>query len=289
MNTAVMTPRRIPFFKSVRIFIIDVAILLGLIGLLIGGTMLGKEVIEISKLRSQIAQIAKFDEAVADFYQKFEGLPGDLLAAAAEREGMAYGDGTPGHGDNDGKISPCNLGWEWNLGCETSLFWSHLSAVGLIPQNFSADSRMTDYRIPDVSVLEPYLPESPLGEGIFIAVWNTDAAIEAPAPQLPYGNYYEISRIGGSVEGKLKDDIHALTPAQAHAIDSKMDDGLPLNGRVVVNGAANWPEDAWGTYAQPGENNCITPDKHYNTQEFFKANRPLCHIAIAFTCCKREE
>ncbi len=265
--------------------LLNVALACIVTGFLIGGVFITRDIIEISHLHSQIIQIETFDAATATFFDKYGGLPGDLLAVSAQRAGLAAGDGTPGNSDGDGKISPCSLGWQWNLGCETALFWGQLATAELLPDTFSADNHLYDRRLDQASILNAYLPESPVDSGLYVTVWNTDVAQESPAPRLPYGNYYEISRIEGIKEGKMIDNSNALTPLQARAIDEKMDDGVPLAGRVIVNGNAHWPKEAWGTLAKPGPDNCVAPDLSYNSYEYFKANRPLCHLAIAFKCC----
>lgn len=258
------------------------------IGLLLGLFAKFDEWVVLYKVRMQVAQITVFDEAVANFNDKFGGLPGDLLAIQAQREGLPAGNGTPGHGDGDGNISPCNLGWQWHLGCETALFWSHLYVSGMISDNFSADSRFTDGRLNRVGAMDPYLPQSNMKEGLYIAVWNSNASLPAPKPALPYGNYYEISRIAGVLEEKMVDDPKAFTPLEAHAIDVKMDDGLPFTGRVMANGNADWPKDAWGSFAKPGAANCVASNKTYNISYYFQAKLPLCHLAIKFNCCEKD-
>jgi hypothetical protein len=268
--------------------LVQLAILLMAMGLFVGGIMMGRELIETYHIHSEITQIGDLDAAIRQFYGKYEGLPGDLLAIKAEREGLPAGNGTPGHSDGDGNISPCNLGWQWHLGCETALFWSHLSVSGMIAENFTADSRFTDFRLSQVGSMFPYLPQSRLGEGIYIAVWNTNASQPSPRPQLPYGNYYEISGILGVIDEQMRDNSHVMTPAQAHAIDAKMDDGLPFTGRVLVNGEADWPKDAWGTFAKPGDASCVSPKKKYNIK-YLRSGTPLCHLAIKLECCGKEE
>jgi hypothetical protein len=285
-SAAASIPKQKHVSVSFNFTLVHAAIAFVIIGCVTGGALIGKAIVEVSLLHAQISQIGRFDEAVSTFYDKFGGLPGDLTAEKAYRVGLAAGDGTSGHGDGDGKISPCNIGWQWNLGCETALFWGQLSTTGLISENFSADNRLTDSRLQSVGMMDPYLPKSPIADGIYIAVWNTDASQASPYPQLPYGNYYEISRISGIVHGRMTDDANALTPAEASAIDKKMDDGLPLNGRIVANGGADWPKDAWGTFAKPGRHNCVSPDKTYN--EHFSST-PLCHVAIALACCKSKD
>jgi len=287
MSSAIITSSNSKFVTNLTLLQTAIACVVG--GLVIGSIFMAKDIIEISHLRAQISQIETFDAATADFFDKYDGLPGDLLSVSAQRSELVTGDGTPGHSDGDGKISPCNLGWQWNLGCETALFWGQLSSAGFIPDNFSADNTLFDRRLDKTSFIGPYLPQSPMDDGIYITVWNTDIAQESPAPRLPYGNYYEISRIHGIIEGKMVDDHNALTPLEARAIDEKMDDGSPLSGRVIVNGDTHWPEDAWGTLAKSGVNNCVSPEHYYNSYEYFKANRPICHLAIALKCCANQK
>jgi hypothetical protein len=269
--------------------LIHMAIVLMIVALLVSSAIMGEELVGAYRVHSQISQLATWDEAVRTFYDKFEGLPGDLLAIKAEREGLVTGDGTPGHGDNDGKISPCNLGWQWHLGCETALFWSQLADSGLIKDSYNADSRFTNGRLTHVGSLDPYLPQSSFGEGIYVTVWNTDKSQPSPGKQLPYGNYYEISRLRGVEEEKFIDDSKALTPAQSYAFDSKIDDGLPFSGRVVVNGDADWPKDAWGSFAKPDISNCVYIDNAYNITYLLRARAPLCHLAVRIDCCKKAD
>jgi hypothetical protein len=267
----------------------EVMVVLVVAGLFIGVILSGEEILRISRLRAQISQIGHFDEAIADFHDKYEGLPGDLLAVQADREGMPYGNGTPSHSDGDGKISPCNLGWQYHLGCETALFWAQLAEAGLISGSFTADSRLADERLEDAkATLAPYLPESPIGEGIYITVWNSDEAQESPAPRLPYGNYFELARIDRIEKEKIREKADAISPRQAAMIDSKIDDGTPYRGRILVNGGTTWPDDIWGTFAKPGSHNCVSPDDKYNTDNYFIARLPVCHLAIAFNCCKKK-
>lgn len=268
--------------------LIDIAIGFVVTGIVAGLTLGTHDIIKTSRLKSQIAQIEVFNQSVKNFYSKYEGLPGDLLAAQADKEGMIAGDGTPSHSDGDGKIAPCNLGWQWHLGCENALFWSQLSVTGMIEGDFKADKWITDSRLENTHNLASYIPVSAISEDIFITVWNSDEAQKSPGTPLPYGNYYEISRIDGIDNETMNDSPAALTPLEARAIDEKIDDGLPFFGHIVVNGNALWPEEAWGSMAKPGEDRCVSPAGRYNTRNYLKANTPLCHIAIAMTCCEKE-
>jgi len=265
---------------SIREFtLVQTAIVLMVAALFTGGALVAEELSKMYAIHEQVSQIAAFDQAVANFNSKYEGLPGDLLHVSAIRMGLPTGNGTPAHGDGDGNISPCTLGWQPHLGCETALFWLHLSAAGMIKGNFSEDGRLSDDRLEEIQEMDSYLPESPLEAGVYITVWNTNESQPSPEPRLPYGNYYEISGIDGISNGQMVDNPQALTPEQSYAIDAKMDDGKPFSGRVMVNGAADWPNDAWGTYAKPGGFNCVFTDKTYNTA-YLATHTQLCHLAV---------
>jgi hypothetical protein len=259
----------------------EIAVGLLIAGLAAGSLLAGHELAGLTKLHAQVSQLARFDEAVDNFHEKFDALPGDILAASAERQGLPAGDGTPAHSDGDGKISPCNSGWQWHLGCETALFWAQLSATGYIEDNFKADARLEDKRIQQVGFMAPYLPQSPMGEDVYVAIWSSSEDEMSPEPRLRYGNYYEISKISGIEEGKFIDNSNAISPLQAQALDKKIDDGFPLSGRVVANGSTDWPNDAWGSLAKPGTHNCVNKKHHYNVKEFPDAGQDLCHLAVA--------
>jgi len=274
-------------------FVLTMAeVMLGLVivGLLIGVMLCTAEIIEISRLRSQVSQIEKFDSAIQGFFNKFDGMPGDLIYVSADREGLPTGDGTPSHSDGDGKISPCNPGWQFNIGCETALFWAQLAFTGFIDGDFSADDALSDQRLKNASVtLAPYLPTSAMGDGIYVVVWNTDGEQPTPPPRLPYGNYLEITRISEVSDEKIKETTGALTPVEAESIDDKIDDGMPATGRIMVNGNTKWPEDIWGMMAKAGEDKCVAPDDQYNTHNYFMAHRQLCHLAVSLICCTRKD
>lgn len=274
-------------------FVLTLAeVMLGLviIGLLIGVMLCTAEIIEISRLRSQVSQIEKFDSAIQQFYSKFDGLPGDLISVSADREGLPTGDGTPSHSDGDGKISPCNPGWQFNIGCENALFWAQLAFTGYIDGDFNADDALGDERLKNASVtLAPYIPTSAMGDGIYVTVWNTDGEQPTAPPRVPYGNYFEITRINEVTDERIKETTGALTPVEAESIDDKIDDGMPTTGRIMVNGNTKWPEDTWGMMAKSGEDKCVAPDDGYNTRNYFMAHRQLCHLAIVLICCDRKD
>ena len=269
--------------------LIDIAIGFVVTGILAGLTMGTHQIIKASELKAQIIQIEKYKEAVESFNAKFEGLPGDLLAAQADRMGLVSGDGTPSHSDGDGKIAPCNLGWQWHLGCENALFWEQLSLTGYISESFVADKWLADSRLNSTGELFPYLPTSTLNPHIYVMVWNSDVAQPSPGTALPYGNYFELSHMNGVEKEDILDTEAALTPMEARTIDEKIDDGLPYFGHIYANGNAKWPQEAWGSMATRGDANCVTRQGRYNTRDMNLANKPLCHIAIAINCCEKQK
>lgn len=58
--------------------LIELSIVLVIIGLVIGGILVGQDLIKAAELRATISQKEKFDSAVNTFRNKFGGKPGDL-------------------------------------------------------------------------------------------------------------------------------------------------------------------------------------------------------------------
>jgi len=103
--------------------LVEIAIVLVIIGLLLGGALKGQELIDnarINRIKSDTDQISA---AIYSYQDRFGSLPGDDSNAVAN-VGAAAGD----VGDGDGTIEG---GWSSASG-ETKLAWSHLRLAGFL-------------------------------------------------------------------------------------------------------------------------------------------------------------
>lgn len=120
--------------------LVEIAIVLVIVGLLIGGVLKGQEMITNAKLKRIESDNAGLLAALYSYQDRYLQLPGDD-AGAADRFTI-YGGAATNNGDGDGAIglgaAPSE---DWNLpittawaagGQETIKFFSHLRAAGLI-------------------------------------------------------------------------------------------------------------------------------------------------------------
>lgn len=87
--------------------LIELSIVLVTIGLLVGGVLVGQDLIKGAEVRAQITQIEKFNTAANTFYGKYGYLPGDMTQSAAAEFGFLNPStraGTQGRGDGNGVI-----------------------------------------------------------------------------------------------------------------------------------------------------------------------------------------
>jgi prepilin-type N-terminal cleavage/methylation domain-containing protein len=117
--------------------LIEIAIVLVIIGLLLGGVLKGQELITSARVRNIISQQDGIKAAYFGFLDRFRGLPGDYSGATANIAGVsaASGCGLPasqGNGDGNGRID--------NIAAapfENVLAWEHLSKAGFINGSFT--------------------------------------------------------------------------------------------------------------------------------------------------------
>lgn len=103
--------------------LIEIAIVLVIIGLLLGGVMKGQELITQSKIRSVEKEFDGVTVAVLGYRERYKALPGD--DAQTEARWISSG-----KGDGDGRI-----GGDFNSVTatdESRLLWQHLRAAGLV-------------------------------------------------------------------------------------------------------------------------------------------------------------
>ena len=113
--------------------------MLVIIGLIVGGVLVGQDLISAANIRSQISQIEKYQTAVNTFRVKYGYLPGDIPDPTASSFGFTGRIWGMGNGDGllqGGWTGFWNVGWGQGAG-ETMLFWTDLSKANLIGENFS--------------------------------------------------------------------------------------------------------------------------------------------------------
>lgn len=97
--------------------LIEIAIVLVIIGLLLGGILKGQELITSARVRNIIAQLDGTKAAVYGFQDRYRALPGDFSAATTQISGATR------NGDGDGVIEGPD---------EAIAVWDHLSHAGFI-------------------------------------------------------------------------------------------------------------------------------------------------------------
>jgi len=102
--------------------LVEIAIVLVIIGLILGGVLKGQSLIDNAKYKNFVKHIDSVRAAVLTFQDQYRGLPGDLLNVSALPAGTVQGNGS---GKIDG--GHCNA-----TGEEACRVWSHLRYAGMI-------------------------------------------------------------------------------------------------------------------------------------------------------------
>src|SRR5687768_6441347 len=108
--------------------LIEIAIVLVIIGLLLGGVLKGQELITGARVRNIIQQQDGVKAAYFGFLDRYRALPGDYAQATNTIQGVTAGCGT-GNGDGDGQIEIA--------GNEYILVWEHLSRAQFINGSYA--------------------------------------------------------------------------------------------------------------------------------------------------------
>jgi prepilin-type N-terminal cleavage/methylation domain-containing protein len=195
--------------------LVELAIVIVIIGLLVGGVLTGQELIKASERNRAFAEIKQYESAIITFKGKFNGLPGDFINAR-----RIWGTITKsGNGDSEYTIPV-------NIGREDILAWQHLSLAKLLKAEYNGAQTSSGYTGEDCFYTPGInVPESALGKGIGFQIHS------------PGVYAYGIQSYSFKV-AKCK-DINNLnkgifTPYEAMIFDTKFDDGKPAEGRVII-------------------------------------------------------
>jgi len=129
--------------KQTGFTLVEIAIVLVIIGLLLGGILKGQEMITQAKIKNVINDFNGITAAVASYQDRYRALPGDDLNAATRWSGGVAGDGNgifntvgaPGAcAYNDAPSTPSGSTDECNL------FWWDLRLSGFVAGTTAADA-----------------------------------------------------------------------------------------------------------------------------------------------------
>jgi prepilin-type N-terminal cleavage/methylation domain-containing protein len=104
--------------------LVEIAIVLVIIGLLLGGILKGQEMITQARIKNVINDFNGITAAVNSYRDRYRMLPGDDNGAEA-RWGLATGSNGNGNGVIAGKYND-------TAGAESQLFWLHLRQAGFV-------------------------------------------------------------------------------------------------------------------------------------------------------------
>lgn len=209
--------------------LVELSIVLVILGLLVGGVLGGRSLIRASELRSITTQYNNYYSATRAFRDKYFALPGDMTnatsfwGAAAAPGTCATTAGTGAatcDGDGDGLITSI-VGSK-----ETHRFWQHLANAGMIEGSYQGISAAP---APETSI---NLPPGKVGHS-FWSVGNL-GLVSAGAYVMFAGDYGNLFEIGSGCATSAV-NCPLLNPEEVWNIDTKMDDGKPATGKLVVD------------------------------------------------------
>lgn len=205
--------------------LVEIAIVLVIIGLLLGGVLKGQEMIENGRIKSVVSDMNGVAAAYNSYLDRYKAIPGDETAATMTARGWGGAAG----GNGNGVLAITSL-QNFGNGGEHAALWRGLRGAGLIAGD------------PAAAVTAAGLPRAGTGGLIGVAVnaygmvgnsvcvsalttkqaTGIDTAIDGPLPATNIGNNIGSARADNGVANPLAPG--AVAPV-----------GTPYNQTTVVN------------------------------------------------------
>jgi prepilin-type N-terminal cleavage/methylation domain-containing protein len=205
--------------------LVELAVVMIIIGLLIGGVLKGQELIANAQITSTVAQIKGIDAATTTFRDMYDALPGDMARAGARLPACA-GACVVAAGPLLGNRR-VDSAFTGAPGAEGTAFWLQLNAADLLTGINPANGNVWGGNFPEAEIGGGF------HVGFFPGVGNLASQVGAVGNPRA-GHYLALHATpAGAVAA-----TGFLNPNQAFRIDSKLDDGVPGTGSVLAAGAA---------------------------------------------------
>jgi prepilin-type N-terminal cleavage/methylation domain-containing protein len=220
--------------------LVEMAIVLVIVGLLIGGVVVGQSMIQAASVNSVVTDLNKYKTAFSQFYGQYSAMPGDYADAA-----NAFG-GVNGDGNNNISIG------------ESYRSWQHLNLAGFVEGRFSGVAGGSNQAIPGTNI-----PEGRIANSGF-------TLLTIGAVSISDGNFFAMPAGVGLYFGRATGSDWAynpiLTPKDMLNLDLKIDDGKPATGQLRS--------------LKPGINNLCTTGSNSAATYLITDTEPRCTVQM---------
>lgn len=254
--------------------LVELAIVMTIIGLLIGGILKGQELMQNARVTSTIAQVRAYEAATTTFRDKYDSVPGDMANAsvripncgtACNAGSTQAGNGLVGDiawagaaGSNaaafdtqaTAPLASITTAASAAVGFETNLYWTHLLLSDLIAGVTNASVNGGTLAWGETH------PSAKIGGGFVVGYGN---GVPTPgsggaANTGPSGMVLALVQApnSGGAANLSASGSQPLTATRAAQIDRKMDDGRSNSGFVQAYGATTtcFTAAGQGTYVE---------------------------------------
>ena len=181
--------------------LIEVAIVLAIVGLLLGGVLKGQALVDSARVRSLSSEVTGIQSAWFSFQDRYRSIPGDFSSAPSQIDSEAIA------GNGNGRLDD---------GRERAAVWQQLSMAGLISGRFDGQSASAG-GADDVECGPDTCPKNPFN-GYYKISYSAQAAdARDPAHEIFTGNQIPVAILS--------------------ELDRKLDDGRANSGRFRVHRA----------------------------------------------------
>ncbi len=192
--------------------LIEIAIVLVIIGLLLGGILKGQELINSARVKNLSSDFRNIPLFIYGYQDKFKALPGDDPRAVANVNGTAATVGTLGNGVIEGTWNSTNGG------DESVLFWQHVRLAGLAPGVTTVPGTLPG----------DYMPTNASG-GIIGIQSGTTVVANSPA----------VGADGKAIGGAYVICSTGILGKFVKQLDTQMDDGNTAAGSMMARETAS--------------------------------------------------
>ena len=205
--------------------LVELAIVMIIIGLLIGGILKGQELIQNAKLTRLQQTVNGYRAAVDTFRDSYGAFPGDLKNPDVKLPGCKGNAACVQTGGNQNGYIGSNAAADWSsvdqsgVTSEPTQFWLHLRLADLITGLGQSTSQTWGGAY----------PSSPLGGGFQVMYAN-----ESGPDNVAIGHYF-LLRLFPTGGGHPGSGNFVLSGISMQRIDNKYDDGLPNRGAMVAD------------------------------------------------------